>query len=248
MADNLIRWKRGDYVKLSKAVASFNRKINQLDVDEAKYLPDLKDYKELKQNIKSRKELNRIVKSLRRFNIEGAEALVELPSGELVSKWEYREIKLSRNRALKRLEQEKLNIEAGKKWVGMGDERIDQIESTISSIKNLENAPSYLFNLKVDRIQKLGSYDYELNKASEYRENYMKALEEMSTYEGYDLLKDKLESIKNPIQFYEYVQKSQTLKDLFLYYKDKATAQTYGGFASNQDAFNYTLEELELVD
>ena len=247
MADNLIRWKRGDYVKLGKAVASFNRKINQLDVDEAKYLPDLKDYKELKQNIKSRKELNRIVKSLRRFNIEGAEALVELPSGQLVSKWEYREIKLSRNRALKRLEQEKINIESGKKWVGMGDERLDQIESTINSIKNLENVPSYLFELKLDRIQKLGSYDYELKKAEQYRDNYLSALEEMSTYDNYEILRSKLESIENPIQFYNYIQQSQTLKDLLLYYKDKATAQTYGGFASNQDAFNYALEELGLL-
>ena len=102
MADNLIRWKRGDYVKLSKAVASFNRKINQLEVDEMKYLPELADYRELKDSIMSRKELNRIVKSLRRFNIEGVEEPVELPSGERLTKWEYHEAKLARNRAIKR--------------------------------------------------------------------------------------------------------------------------------------------------
>ena len=78
MADSLIRWKTGDYVKLSKAVASFNRKINQLEVNEIKYLPDLKDYKELKNSIMSRKELNRIVNSLRRFNIEGVEDAVQV--------------------------------------------------------------------------------------------------------------------------------------------------------------------------
>ena len=106
MADSLIRWKRGDYVKLSKAVASFNRKINQLDSSEAKYLPSLQDYKELKNTIMSRKELNRIVKSLRRFNVEGVEAPVTLPSGSVLTKWEYHEVKLARNRAIRRLREE----------------------------------------------------------------------------------------------------------------------------------------------
>lgn len=75
----------------------------------------------------------------------------------------------------------------------------------------------------------------------------MNSLNELSTYDNYEKLKTKLESIKNPIQFYDYVRSSEVLSDLFLYYKDKATAQTYGGFASNQDAFNYALEELDLM-
>ena len=248
MADNLIRWKRGDYVKLSKAVASFNRKVNQLEVDERKYLPDLKDYKELRDTIKSRKELNRIVKSLRNFNIEGAEAVVSLPSGQNLTKWEYHEIKLARNRAIRSLEVEKAHVLEGNKWVGMGDERVDMINATIKNMQNIENYKGYSFSSELTLIQKLGSYDRDLNKAEQFRLNFMNSLEELSTYDNYDILKEKLESIKNPIQFYDYVSDSEVLSDLFLYYKDKATAQTYGGFASNQDAFNYALEELGLME
>ena len=247
MADSLIRWKRGDYIKLSKAVASFNRKINELDVNEAKYLPDLKDYKELKETIMSRRELNRIVNALRRFNAEGAETKVTLPSGQDITKWEYHEIKLARNRAIKTLETEKASITLGMKWKGMGDERIDQINATISHMSRLEQDRGLPFQGNMALIFKLGSYDKGLNEAEQFRINFMNALEELSTYDNYELLKKKLESIKNPKNFYEYVRNSEVLSDLFLYYKDKATAQTYGGFASNQDAFNYALEELGLM-
>lgn len=247
MADSLIRWKRGDYVKLSKAVASFNRKINQLEVNEIKYLPDLKDYKELKDSIMSRKELNRIVKSLRRFNIEGVEEPVELPSGQRLTKWEYHEAKLARNRAIRRLETEKAQILEGQKWTGMGDERISQINASIRSMQRLESKSGFNFGTTLSSIFRMGETDIDLKKAEHFRENFMNSLSELSTYDNYDKLKTKLESIKNPIQFYDYVRSSEVLSDLFLYYKDKATAQTYGGFASNQDAFNYALEELDLM-
>ena len=55
-----------------------------------------------------------------------------------------------------------------------------------------------------------------------------------------------LKSIKNPVQFYNYIQQSETLQDIFLYYKDEANAQTYGGFKNNQNAFNKAIEDLGL--
>jgi hypothetical protein len=69
----------------------------------------------------------------------------------------------------------------------------------------------------------------------------------MASYDNYDKLINKLNQIKNPIKFYEYVNQSTTIKDLMEYYRDKATSQTYGGFASNQDAFNHGLEELGIL-
>lgn len=247
MADSLIRWKRSDYAKLSYEVRRFNKRIKELEVDEINYLPDLKDYKEIKQNILSRKELNRILNSLRRFSKEGMNAKVELPSGQELTKWEYREIKLARNRAIRGLQAEKSMIEQGSKWLGMGDERLDQIESTIKSLNQLEMSRGSEFRSKVIRILDKGRTDRGLKQAMQFRENFMKAFNEMSTFDNYELLKSKLDSIKNPIKFFEYVSQTEILLDLFLYYNDKATSQTYGGFASNQDAFNYVLESLGLL-
>lgn len=251
MADNLIRWKRGDYVKLSKAVASFNRKINALDSDEAKYLPSLQDYKELKNTIMTRKELNRIVKSLRRFNIEGVEAPVTLPSGSVLTKWEYHEVKLARNRALNRLREEGRGIIEADYYEApsekMGSKRLKAISRTIDRYQGLENQIGSNLKDTIKSLLKEGRFDINLVRYEQFRTNFMNALDEMSTYDNYEELKYKLEQIRNPEDFYNYVRQSPELMDLFLYYKDKATAQTYGGYASNQDAFNAGLERLGIT-
>lgn len=50
MAEYQIRWKRGDYISLGKAVSQFNKKINELKSEEnALLLPDEINYSELKR-------------------------------------------------------------------------------------------------------------------------------------------------------------------------------------------------------
>lgn len=247
MADSLIRWKKGDYIKLGQAVSRFNKRIKELESDELSYLPDMKDYKELKQNILSRKELNRVINSLKRFSLEGNEVLYTTKAGEQLTKWEYSEIRKARNRAVRSLNKQAMEIEAGNKFVGMGDERLRQIEATIQSLKDLENRVGFEFKRTMERIFKYGETDAAIKKAQTFRDNFMNSLEALENYDNIDKLKDKLSSIKNPIKFFEFVNKSDVLMDLFIFYKDKATSQTYGGFADNQDAFNYALEvELEI--
>ena len=53
MAQSQIKWKKGDYISLGKAVAEFNKKINKLQKEEdLAYLPAKIDYKEARENIK----------------------------------------------------------------------------------------------------------------------------------------------------------------------------------------------------
>ena len=66
-----IRWKQGDYIKLGKAVAEFNRKISEIQTEENKmYLPSFEKYEWQKENIKTRQEFNRVINSLKRFSQE----------------------------------------------------------------------------------------------------------------------------------------------------------------------------------
>ncbi len=70
-----IKWKKGDFIRLGQAVSQFNKTKNEvlrLNRSIEKYLPDTQDYKVLKSQIKTRNELNRIIKSLRSFNLENA--------------------------------------------------------------------------------------------------------------------------------------------------------------------------------
>lgn len=249
MADNMIRWKRGDYIKLSKAVNKFNKQVNELKAEGYDYLPETKSYQSLKENIYTRKELNRIVNSMKKFSIETAKK-VELEGTDL-TKWEYREIKLARNRARRylegKLEEQQRNNPYAK--YGIETKEIEATRNTIKSLDKLETQKGK-FEVKrlIRRIKNLGSYDAEMKRASQYRENYMKALEQMSNYDNYDLLKDKLDSIQNPEDFYEFINKSDQLSDLFEYYETSPEAQTYGGFNNNQEAFNRALMELGLYD
>ena len=247
MADSLIRWKRGDYIKLSKAVASFNRKVNKLTTDDSKYLPELRNYKEIKNSIMTRKELNRVVNSLKKFKAEGMEKKIELPSGQTLTKWEYNQMKLARNRAIGKLQDERMGLvqKSFERPIGvMGNKRLRAINRTIDRYKGIEYQEGSNFKASLESLSKAGRFDAELLKFEQYRTNFMNALEEMSTYDNYEELQYKLSQIKNPKDFYDFVRQSPELMDLFLYYKDKATAQTYGGYVSNQDAFNAGLEKL----
>lgn len=238
--DSLIRWKRGDYIKLGQAVSRFNKIINELDDDERRYLPDLKDYKEIKEHINSRKELNRVLKALRSANIENLLETKTFESGEVVSKWEFKELNKARRRAYRNLQAEKVMILSDRPSIGMGDERLSEIKAIEQSFKNLETKTgSDLKRLKL-RIFSVGRSDYKLSKDVMFRENFYKALEDISNFQNYEVLKKELDKIKNPTKFYEFVNKSPVLMDLFLWYKE-SDSLFYGGFSDNEEAFNSTL-------
>ena len=238
--DSLIRWKRGDYIKLGQAVSRFNKIINELDTDERNFLPELKDYKEIKEHITSRKELNRIIKSLRRVDTENLLNTKILESGEEISKWEYQELNKARRRAFRNLELERESILKDRPSIGMGDERLSEIHAIEQSFIDLENRTGKDLKRLKTRIFSVGRSDYKLSKDELFRRNFYTALEGISNFQNYDILKKELDKIKNPTKFYEFVKKSPVLMDLFLWYKE-SDSLFYGGFNDNEEAFNSTL-------
>ena len=171
-----IRWKQGDYIRLGKAVSDFNKKINELQAEENNlYLPDLINYKEAKENITTRSELNRIINSLRRFKREGSEDIYTTEAGEEMTKWERRELGIQSRIAQTRLRAElkELNkpLESGFSRVQMGSQRAREIEAQIRNLKQIENKKGYEFKRLKERIQNIGTSDYIFKKATIYREN-----------------------------------------------------------------------------
>lgn len=238
--DSLIRWKKGDYIKLGQAVARFNKIINELEVDEKDYLPDLQNYKEIKNHISSRKELNRIIKALRRADVENLTATKSFESGEVVSKWEFKEINKAKRRAFKNLEVERETILKGRQSIGMGDERLSEIRAIENSFLSLEFRTGKDLKRVISRIFTVGRSDYKLSRDELFMKNFYAALEGISNFQNYDILKKELDKIKNPTKFYEFVKKSPILMDLFLWYKE-SDSLFYGGFNDNQEAFNSSL-------
>lgn len=243
---SLIRWTRSDYAKLSYAVRQFNKKVSELEGLDISYAPEEFEYRELKENIYSRKELNRVIKSLRRFSKDSQQKRVVTPAGEELTQWEYSEIKKAQKRSSTRInDHARLIIQSDTNV--MGDREFKQLVRTRESIEDVFNRKGSKFENAKKRALTWGKNDYELWRASVYRDNFMEALEYMSNYNNYDKLYDKLKSIKNPIAFYNYVSQSEILKDIFLFYRDENTAQTYGSYKSNQNAFNKALDDLDIM-
>lgn len=238
--DSLIRWRKGDYIKLGRAISRFNETINEIEVDERKVLPSLKNYKEMKESITSRKELNRVINALNRANVEALTQTRSYESGEVVTKWEFDEINKAMRIASKNLEVEKANILGGRQSIGMGDERLSEIQAIESSFETLGKRKGSDFERVKERIFSLGRSDYRIAKNKQFMENFYKALEGISNFQNYEVLKKELDKIKNPNKFYDYVSKSPVLMDLFLWYKE-SDSLFYGGFSDNQEAFDSTL-------
>lgn len=106
-----IKWKKGDAIKLGKAISEFNKKINRLQSEEnALYLPEKLSFAEEKENITTRKELERRIASLKRFQKSGAETLYRTRAGEEITRWERSELEKQKRIAERRIQKELAEI------------------------------------------------------------------------------------------------------------------------------------------
>lgn len=124
-----------------------------------------------------------------------------------------------------------------------------QKRAELSNLKKFDKLKGYDFNRLKRRALRWNELDRDYKKAELYRQNYYVAIEQLKNFENYDVLRNKLDSIKNPLDFYEYIQQSKVLSDIFMWYDNEAGTFVYNGFASNEDAFNYALKvELKLIE
>lgn len=245
---SMIRWTRSDTAKLSRAVRDFNKKVKELDkLSEENYLPDLKEYKDLKDRIVSRKELNRVIKSLKRFNQDRQQQMIITEGGQEITRWEQREINLAEKRAIRNLTVEKFKIDTSRTNIGMGDKRSKEIDATLESFEKLRTTKGSEFERVKNRVLTEGTSDRLLYKVRVFQQNFYKALEDLKNYDNYDILKKELEKTKNPISFYNKLKDNDILMDIFKWYRgDDGGILVYGEFESVQDAFNTAIEDLNI--
>lgn len=220
MANSQIKWRKGDYISLGKAVSQFNKKINELQKEESRnYLPDILNYADIKENITTRRELQRVINSLRRFKEEGAEDLYRTQAGEEITKWERRELGIESRTAQIRLTKELKNLytpKQGEKFsrAQMGSIRVREIEAQLKNLKQIESKKGYQFERLRQRIHNIGTSDYNMRRALTFRNNYINEMKKYSHLKNYELLKEKMESLSNPVDFYEFVKDKELVKDL----------------------------------
>lgn len=235
-----IAWRKGDYIKLGKAVAEFNKKVQRLEQSQDSLgLPELIDYKNLKSQIVTRKELNRQIASLKRFKEEGIEQIVDITE-EPMTKWEYQEMNKQAKSAIRQMEKDLKKFTTPNKQgisrVQMGSTEASTLKANIQSLKNWQKTSGkQLENLKW-RIKYFGSADITMKRAIVYRENYLKEMEKYQNFERYDELMEYLYSIKNPIDFYNKIDSKSELASDLTYQSN----QRY-----SEDRFNSFVDEIK---
>lgn len=198
---NKIRWSRSDYIKLGKAVSSFNKTVGNLR-NSGIVLPDLLNYNDLKSGITTRKELNRLIGSLKRFQNPMQQVGVSLEGFE-VTKWELNEVKRAKRRAERRLTGELAEIEAGS--IGTGNTRANEIKATLESFEKFASGDLAQFKRISSSIMRQGRTDYEMKKALIFQQNFIKAYEKMGRKEIVEFAR----SFRNPMNFWEAIQNSE---------------------------------------
>lgn len=231
----MIRWKKSDYISLGKAVSDFNKKIDELMKEESNLvLPEKIKYSDIKSQILTRKQLKREISDLRRFLIPGQEETMTFDSGEEISRWE----KENLERAI-RSERKTLTKQLGEspEGFGMGSEERTDIERKLRDLGKIGKVRGKELERLKYRVLSQARDDYKMRKALIYRDNYLKEMTKYQNFEGYDLLMQKLNSIQNPLSFYEFMSQNVLSEDLTF-----QSDQFY-----TQQEFNQFLEDLGII-
>lgn len=235
MAEGQIKWKNYDNLSLGKAVANFNRKINRIKTEENKlFLPDEINFRDIKENITTRKELNRVIQNLRAFNKEGAENLYENEAGEQMTNWEKEILESNIKTGIRRLNKELRQIDKTKHPFETAEEK--NIKQRINRLKNFQNVKGFDFEILKKRAFNIGRADYNMRKAIVYKENYLKVLKDhYQNFDNYDKLMKYLEKFKNPIRFFERIEATgnENIVDIYMIYDPDMAQRQFNEFVSN---------------
>ena len=116
----------------------------------------------------------------------------------------------------------------------MGSEEFRKLNDTLESFSKLNKLKGYEYKRVKERLNKYSQSDLKMKQSINYRNNYINEMKKYSHFDNYELLEKKLNSIRNPIKFYEMVSVNEFTGDL-TYQSD----QYY-----TQEAFNSYLQDL----
>ncbi len=180
----LMKWRKSDEVELKRAVRNFNNKLRRLKnkyPENLKIYPDIYRYSELKKEILTRSDYNRILSEIKLFSRRGIEKIFINKHKVKAIRWEleveYSRIKIinaERARELKKIN--KINITIGGRKVETASITVTKRELSPKKF-DFENMYSrYEFEMFKKTTKKQVASNYWFNIQNKYMQNYIKAL------------------------------------------------------------------------
>lgn len=188
-----IKWRKSDAERLNKEIERFNKKIyntRQRNPELVSILPDtikkadkLKMIEELKNA--PRNEFNKKINSLNRFIKRDALTPITSDTGNTVSKWERQEVaykvaQINRDRTRERKAVENMDATSRGESLGlkrgeMGSERLNSLKAKKFNFDKIRSGKEWeKFKASID---KLSSPTAKAERMQEYKDNYIKGLE-----------------------------------------------------------------------
>lgn len=229
-----IKWSRSDTARLRSAISTFNKAVkNHIGDIPEKALPKLKNYKDVKSEIYSRKDLELAISTLNKIKNKSAFKLIssEANSNVKITNWELQTAKRYDRRNQIKLQTEYNKVlsdikatskpqldmfgnpildEQGRPMAKavFSNEHKAKLESYLSktNVEMLMEAPDYYRKDELlERIYRRGSDTFEYEKARLYKENYLKMFEGYDNLDNYEEVVDKLKSIDEK-DFFKFIK------------------------------------------
>lgn len=232
-----IRYNKELNTTINAIVRNYNAKITRLEkVEEELYLPEKTSVRELKESVKNRQELKRMLKDLQRYSERGMEQTVRFSSGVEMSR--YQADKLKRNlRIAKAKATRQINTFTSTpiKVFGIPQNTPHEYDESYINLKaqreKLEKDISKLNKRELERLEAnindlLESYEME----EQYKNNWLDMIEKLGYYGEIDSTKiaEIKERIKNisPSNFTKLYRNEKSIKALQELYRDVVRNKT----------------------
>lgn len=169
-----IRWRKSDIAELRTLVRKFNAKITRVSKKNpavVEFLPERLNVKDIQEGITERKDFNNLKKSVSRFMQKGAENLVTMQNGIVITQYQKKELEIQRNSINRKRAQARK--EAGELQPGrMGtiEQWANRILDKAEDIRR-ENWESY-----VKRLEKQSKEAYYVRRDETYLANWVQGL------------------------------------------------------------------------
>lgn len=169
-----IKWRKSDIAELGTLVRKFNAKITRVSKKNptvVEFLPERLNVKDIQERITERKDFNNLKKSVARFMQKGAENLVTLQNGIVLTKYQKKELEIQRgiiNRKQARAHKEAGELQPGR--MGTIEQWANRILDKVEDIKQ-ENWKSY-----VKRLERQSQEAYYVRRDDTYLANWTQSL------------------------------------------------------------------------
>lgn len=240
-----IRWSQGDYIRLGKAVADFNKQISQNRTAENKlYLPKEINYKTLRNEIQTRQGLESYIQQLKRINLAGSLELEQLEGGQVITRYQRRELQRSLSTVIPKLEsdiakaQAKTNLRYGFPAEQdlpepFKEAQQKQLEARLKDYKDLFTLSGEKFKYRANQLL-VNQTEKKYRQAYLFRQRYMKNMrEKYYNFRDYWIFKKYYaDRHKDPVRFYDDLPEDETYfpNDLYRQSDETFTEEEFTSF------------------